>query len=314
MTKTNWYRRARIAAGTVVCSLSVVACGSSSAGSSSSSSTPASSTAGSAGAKALDPAAAALLPSSIKSSGVIRDGVNAAFAPFEDVSSSGKIVGLDIDLAQAIARALGVKLQIENTGFPNLVPGVQSGRYDMSESGLTDDRVREAAVGFTDYARDGTSLLVPKGNSNNLTLSTVCGKMIAVVAASSQAQIAVPQLDKACSSAGKPSLKLLTLPQSSDPVVALSSGRAEGAIVDTVSAVTAVRAAPDKLQLAPGKEIDSSVLGIAIAKDGPLLGATEKAIDFLISDGTYAKVFKKWGLPQIMVTRAQINGGATTGG
>lgn len=309
MSESSWRHPAGAVALVAVLSCLVLsACGSSNHQSSSSNSSSTATT------RALDPAAAALLPAPVKSSGVLTDGVNAAFAPFEDIAGNGKIVGLDIDLAQALARALGVKLQVENTGFPNLVPGVQSGRYDMSESGLTDDHVREAVVSFTDYGRDGTSLLVEKGNPANLTLSTLCGKSVAVVAASSQAQVAVPQLDHACTSAGKPQLKLLTLPESSDPEVALSSGRAQGAIVDTISAVTAVRAAPSRLELAPGEEIDTSLLGIAIAKDSGLLKATQKALDFLISNGTYGGILQKWHITQIQVPSSQINGGANTSG
>jgi polar amino acid transport system substrate-binding protein len=309
-------KRLHVGRGRALCLLvlsatALAGCGSTGGGSATGSTeTPPSSTTTShapSSTQALDPKAAALLPASIKSAGAISDGVNAAFAPFTYFSASHKIVGLDIDLANALAEALGVRLNVENTGFPNLVPGVQSGRYNMSESALSDTKTREAQVSFVDYGSDGTSLIVPSGNPHHLTLSTLCGVEIAVTTASIQEQESIPQLDKACRASGKPALKVLSVPESSDPVVALASGRALGAIVDTVSAVTAAKSSSAHLTLAPGHAIDSAPIGIAVAKGSGALQALQQAMNYLIANGTYGKVLEKWGFKQIAVRKATIN-------
>ena len=172
----------KVVAIAAACGLTVAACGSSTAKTSSAASNATPKT------TALDPTAAAALPASIRSSGVLVDGVNAEFAPFEYKTSGGQIVGLDIDLATQVAKVLGLRLEIKNAGFPSLIPGIQSGRYQTSASALTDNQTREAIVSFVDYAKDGTSLMVAKGNPKHLSISTLCGQSVAVNAGSSQAE------------------------------------------------------------------------------------------------------------------------------
>src|SRR5665213_717148 len=85
---------------------------------------------------------AQLVPSNIRTSGVLTDGINVGYPPFEYDSASNQIIGADIDMAGALAKELKLKLQLKNTGFTAIIPGIVSGRYDMGISAFTDTKTR----------------------------------------------------------------------------------------------------------------------------------------------------------------------------
>ena len=66
----------------------------------------------------------------IQESGRWRVGMDPSFPPFEDLDSTGRPVGFDVDLAQAIAARWGVQLEIESIGFDGLIDAVWASRVD----------------------------------------------------------------------------------------------------------------------------------------------------------------------------------------
>ena len=78
---------------------------------------------------------------------------NAEFPPYEYYDGD-KIVGIDAEVAQLIAEKLGLTLEIVDGDFNAVVPGVQSGKYDMGMAGLTVNEDRLKSVDFTtSYAK-----------------------------------------------------------------------------------------------------------------------------------------------------------------
>ncbi len=93
-------------------------------------------------------------------------GTNAAFAPYEFVDDSGKIVGIDAEIAEAIADKLGMKLEIKDMAFDSLITAVSSGSIDMVLAGMTVTEERKQSVNFTDsYAKGVQSIIVPEGSA-----------------------------------------------------------------------------------------------------------------------------------------------------
>lgn len=85
---------------------------------------------------------------------------NAAFPPYEYYEDS-KIVGIDAEIAEAIAEKLGMELVIEDIEFGSIVTGVQSGKYDMGMAGMTVTEDRLKSVDFsTSYAQGIQSIIV----------------------------------------------------------------------------------------------------------------------------------------------------------
>ena len=93
---------------------------------------------------------------------VLTMATNAAFPPYEYYEDN-KIVGIDAEMAAAIADILGMKLEIVDTEFGSIIGGVQTGKYDIGMAGMTVTEERLLNVDFTDsYCTGIQSVLVLK--------------------------------------------------------------------------------------------------------------------------------------------------------
>jgi len=88
-------------------------------------------------------------------------GTEPEFKPFESKNEKGEFVGFDMDMARELAKDLGVKLRIEEMGFPSLIPALKTGMIDLAISGMTATEERAEVVTFSDcYFETGLCLLV----------------------------------------------------------------------------------------------------------------------------------------------------------
>ena len=93
---------------------------------------------------------------------------NAAFPPYEYVEGND-FVGIDVEIAKAIAEKLGMELQIEDVEFGSIIGGVAEGKYDMGMAGLTVTEERKQSVNFSDtYATGIQVIIVNNGSSGRL--------------------------------------------------------------------------------------------------------------------------------------------------
>ncbi len=86
---------------------------------------------------------------------------NAEFPPYESMSD-GKIVGIDVDIMQAICNKLGYELEIENTEFDSIIPEIQSGKADVGVAGMTVNEDRKKNVLFSDSYATGVQVIIVK--------------------------------------------------------------------------------------------------------------------------------------------------------
>lgn len=101
----------------------------------------------------------------IKAKGVITMATNAEFAPFESMEGD-QYVGIDIDIAKEIAKALGVELKINNMAFDAVITSVQKGQSDFVMAGLTVNEKRKKSIDFTtNYFGAAQYLIVAKSNT-----------------------------------------------------------------------------------------------------------------------------------------------------
>jgi len=113
------------------------------------SSGPASGTAA-ASAEKVD-AIANTVPEDIKSSGKLIVGVNIPYTPNEFKDESGKIVGFDVDLMNAVAATLGLTAEYREADFAKIIPSIQGGTFNVGMSSFTDTKEREQTVDFVTY-------------------------------------------------------------------------------------------------------------------------------------------------------------------
>ena len=88
---------------------------------------------------------------------IVRVGAETTFPPFE-FTKDDKYVGFDLDLAEAVIKQMGSKMEFKSMGFDALIPAVQSGQIDMIASGLSANPEREKQVAFSDvyFDKNGT--------------------------------------------------------------------------------------------------------------------------------------------------------------
>ena len=91
------------------------------------------------------------VPEAIKSSGKLIVGVNLPYAPNEFKDPSGKIVGFDVDLMNAIAATLGLTAEYREADFAKIIPSIQGDTFNVGMSSFTDTKEREATVAFVTY-------------------------------------------------------------------------------------------------------------------------------------------------------------------
>ena len=251
--------------------------------------------------------AAALVPAAIKSKGTITVATDASYAPNEFKKPDGSIVGWDVDFAKALGQQMGLKVDVVNVTFANIIPGLKAKRYDLGISSFTDTKEREATVDFVTYYNAGTAFFVPtQGGPNIQSLADLCGHKVAVESGTTQETDAKAQ-SKKCTQAGKPKVTVQSYPTQTAANLALSSGRAEVSMADSPVADYQVKQSGGKFKLS-GQIYGAAPYGIAIPKGTGLAPAVQAGVKALISDGTYMNILNKWGVESGAITTPQING------
>ena len=208
--------------------LLVAACGGTTTADSSSSASPAAGVDVAGVTITTDETLAAAVPQAIKDAGVLRVATDIPYPPFEMWvnEGSGEATGFDYDLGQALAAKLGLGFEFKDITFDTLIPALQAGKADMILAAMVDNKERQAAVDFVDYATVGSVLLTLKGNPAGLTtLESLAGKTAAAQSGTIQAQM-LQDLKKQFADEGKPALEVLVFPKDSDALLAVKSGKA----------------------------------------------------------------------------------------
>jgi polar amino acid transport system substrate-binding protein len=247
---------------------------------------------------------AALVPAKIKAAGQLVVGVNVPYSPNEYLKG-GKVVGFDVDLMDATAKVLGLKTQYRQADFDKIVPAVKAGTYDIGMSSFTDNKLREKTDDFVDYFKAGILWASAKGKT--VDPNNACGLTVSVQSNTTEQQVELPALSKACTKAGKKPIKILPYESQDDATNAVVLGKAAAISADSPVTAYAIKQSAGKLQQA-GDIRSAEPYGWPIAKGSPLVQAMQKALQSLIADGTYGQILAKWGLQAGAITEATING------
>jgi polar amino acid transport system substrate-binding protein len=251
---------------------------------------------------------AAEVPAKIKSKGTLTVAADATYAPNEFIGSDGHTVeGMSPDLGHALAAVMGVKVEVVNASFDTIIPGLQSGKYDLGISSFTDTKEREKVVDFVTYFSAGTSFYVKaQGGAAITTLADLCGHKVAVERGTTQADDATAQSAK-CKKAGKPAVTVLVFPDQNAANLALSSGRGQVGMADSPVAAYIVKKSSGQFKLS-GTPYGTAPYGIAIPKGNGMAQPILDALKELMSNGTYMSILTKWGIQAGAITSPTING------
>lgn len=259
------------------------------------------------------------LPAKIRDAGVIKVGSDAAYRPME-YKKGAEIVGLDPDLAEAMGRQLGVRFEFTNGTFDGLITSMQTGRFDMIMSAMTDTKDRQEGtdengkqagkgVDFVDYLSAGSSILVKKGNPEKIDeIGQLCGEKVATQRGTTSHEILKAQTEK-CVADGEKKIAVEAYDNDDQARVRLKAGGVVADVSDFPVAANAAASSGDFEVV--GEQMESAPYGMAVSKGNTELRAALKAaLEAVIKDGSYAKALKKWGVEDGAVSEVEINGGS----
>jgi len=254
----------------------------------------------------VDKDIAATLPKSVKDSGVIKNIIfnNSPPATFQ---KGDKAVGWAVDLGNAIADVLGVKLQTTVSGdFASFIPGLQNKRFDGSFGPLIVTPERLQQIDIVAVFKVGTGVVSKTGSDISVqNVTDLCGLSIAAIEGSAFVT-AIEGLKPQCASAGKKPMQVQTFPSNAAAQLAVSNGRVQVFASNTDALQYLVSQTGKQFTLQP-LQYNPINEGIGLTKDNGLAKPVAAAVDKLIADGTYDKILKKWGLERNAVTKAEIN-------
>jgi polar amino acid transport system substrate-binding protein len=281
--------------------LAVAGCGSSKSSSATSTST-------SSASEGASPAIAAQVPATIKAKGTLNVATEAQYAPNEFIAPDGHtIIGMDADLITAIARVMGLKVNLINSNFETIIPGLAAGRYDLGVSSFTDTKEREKVVDFVDYFQAGISFYSKTSVSVGVsTVGDLCGKTVAVEKGTTE-QAESEHQSGVCKKEGKKSVKLLVFPGQNPVNLAVASGRAELAMADSPVVDYQINQSSGRFKLLC-KCYGFAPYGIAIPKHSGMTQPIFAAVKLLMSNGAYTRILTKWGIQSGAISEALING------
>lgn len=263
------------------------------------------------------------LPKSVKDAGVIKVGSDIAYPPVEYKDKSGKVIGIDLDIADALGKQLGVKFTFENGTFDTLLGGLRSKRYNIAMSAMTDTKDRQngvdsdtgkkvgEGVDFVDYFNAGVSIYTKKNETHGIkSWSDLCGKKVVVQRGTVSHDLAKAE-SKKCADDGKGKLAIEAFDNDQQAQTRLRSGGADAGSSDFPVAAFAVKTSGGGKDFElVGEQVEAAPYGVAVPKSNPeLRDAIKAALDAIIKNGEYEKIISKWGVTEGAITEARINGG-----
>jgi polar amino acid transport system substrate-binding protein len=277
-----------LTASAAIVGLALSACGSSSL------STPTASTAAAA-TQSADAALKAMLPAKVKSSGQIVVGTDATYAPNEFLNADGKTVqGMDVDLFNAVAQKLGVKVVWTPAGFDSIITGVEGGKFDMGVSSFTINNDRLKQVNMVSYFNAGTQWATAPGNPKKVNPASPCGLNVAVQKGTVQEQVDMPPKVAACAKAGKP-VNLQIYAGQDQATAAVATGKADAMLADSPVVAYAIKQSGGKIEAA-GSIYSSAPYGYVVPKSATgFAQAIASALKALDANGSYKKILTTWG-------------------
>ncbi len=191
----------------------------------------------------------------IKQRGEIIMLTNAQFPPFEYQGDDGSVMGVDPDLAQAVADKLGVKLNIVDMDFDGIVDALKAGKGDFAAAGMTITEERLKQVDFTnEYVTSSQMVVIPTGSDITADDAVLSGKNIAVQEGTTGDWYASGDTENTGSEIKD--ANVLRFKSGVEAGMMLAQGKADAMILDQKPSEAIVAAQEGKLELLPEKLTD----------------------------------------------------------
>ena len=227
---------------------------------------------------------------STAASGKLTMATEATFPPYEYYDGDA-IVGIDVEVAQAIAAKLGMELEVTDIAFDSIIPGIQTGKYDMGMAGMTVTDERKEQVNFSDSYATGVQVVIVKDDSAITSVDDLFADGADTVVGTQAGTTGFIYATSDIEDAGLGTVK--SFGKTTDAVEALKNGQVDCVILDNEPAKALV-AANEGLHILD-TEYAVEDYAIAIAKENTdLLDKVNAALAELKDDGTLQSIVDKY--------------------
>ncbi len=211
------------------------------------------------------------------------------YRPFEyHDEQTNKIVGYDIDVAEAIAKKIGVPLEVKEMQFTSLIPTLQNGQADFVIAAMYITDQRKEVVDFAEPYMDTGMVLVVKADDNSVkSPSDLNGKVVGVKTGATSEKVAQDFKDKGVN------ITIKSYKETVDYLLDLENGRIDVAINDLLNQLEYNKTHPTVKVV--GDPFTKASLGIAVKKgDKELVDLVNGVLKEMKQNGEADKLYKKW--------------------
>lgn len=262
---------------------------------------------------ATNPGAAAILPDSVRDSGLLQVGTFAPSPPTRVFEEDGKtLTGLDISIIEAVADSLGLEVEFTNMNWDGLLPALRAGRFQVVAAQVGDHEERRTNGDFVDYYTSGAAAITLEENAGSYEdVFDLCGMRVGFqtgISSASQLPIISDQCDDERPGIGP--IQLSPFPNDAAGLVALRSGQVDAHVMDGTAASYQASLPHEGYTLAVALDsvVERTNIGLVVTKGEPdLRDAIAAALQGMLDDGTYESILAEYGLDQYAVKEITIN-------
>ena len=213
---------------------------------------------------------------------------NAAFPPYEMTDDAGNFIGIDVEVAQAIADKLGLELVIDNMEFTAALEAAQKGKSDMVMAGVTVNEDRLAVMDFSDSYATGIQVVIVK-ECSDVTMDNLGEKMIGTQMGTTGYIYASDTVENG----GYGEDHVIAYDNGITAVQALMNDQIDAVIIDNAPAQAFVEANPGLTLLDGEWALENYAIGFAKGNT-ELVEAVNEALAELTADGTVQAIVDKY--------------------
>ena len=228
---------------------------------------------------------------SVQSAGKLVIGTSPDFPPFEFLDADGNVVGIEIEIMQLICQELGVELEIKQMDFDSVLPGVQTGKFNVGVSGISVTPEREKNTLFTVPYCLAAQAIVVTSDSTIASKADLAGKTVSVQTGTTAEEF--------CMSNG---YTVKAFAANADAETALTVGKVDAWVIDDLTAAEMVAAYNEDHPDAPLVILDEAMTtepyAFAFAQGNEdLVNKINEILEGLLADGTIASIFAQNNAP-----------------
>lgn len=217
-------------------------------------------------------------------------GLDDAFPPMGYRDETGEIVGLDIDLAKAVAKKLGVEVRLQPVSWDGVIMELNNKNIDVIWNGLTITEQRKEQIGFSSPYLENRQIIVAKKGSDITSKADLIGKVIGLQAGSSSKTA----LEKDVEIYEQVQVDLIEFSTNDEALLDLKNGGIDAVIVDEVVGRYYISKQPDVYAVLD-EDFGSEEYGIGFRKgDIEFITKVEQALKELKEEGVMAEISQKW--------------------